>query len=443
MSSEKKPAVNNQAKPRRRPPRNRNKNGKQGAKPDASGASDKAKESGNSAPKRNGNAASKGNGFSTPKGNGASTPKGNGSPTPKSNGTPTPRTNTNSKSKSSGRRRDRYRKKNESNQGFKLVLRHLPPKLSAAAFAELLTSCTKSQTPSELGVVDHYFVTGSLPSNIFDKPTYARAYFTFDTMENLKSFAGRLKSTQFSDDLNNVTTPVFKLSPYVKRMNPEPNTFRTARGKKLEGTIEKDSVFQQFLRSMKKMQESEGIAYVSDNVSIFRSLDKQLAKEKELQSIINKKNEQAMIQLAGGDSSDKKKKSKKSRKKKKNKEKEGASSEVDLKAAKALKEKKKKAKKEKKEKKRKAKKAKASLASGEAPARNVVILEEAGKRELRNRQLLQERKEKDARAKERRETMVAKAKEKKQLLKKKVETVDGKENTPLQKPSVKLLKRED
>lgn len=334
--------------------------------------------------------------------------------------------------KKTNRRRRNRKPRKDVNEGFKLVARHLPPNLSESEFMEVLKPVIKDRKLATFGISDYYYHNGSTEKNLFEKPVFARAYFTFDTMDNLRNFGNGIKDLTFVDSKDNVTKAVLKVSPYVKKLG-DPNCDRRNHSKKIEGKIEKNPIFKQFLKTIELMESKDESPYAFNNVSIFKPLAKQLAKEKKINEMIEKKSELAMIKLSGVDKSnekdDKKKKKRKRDRKKKDEKKIKEKTEG-------------KPTKKKKTSKRK-RKAKGSPKEKETN-KNVIILEEAGKREMKNRKKILELKEKQNSIQETRNEMIAKVRERRMLLRKAKEAEQSsKIENPLTKAPVKLLKRED
>lgn len=338
--------------------------------------------------------------------------------------------------KNNRRRRNRNPRK-DTNEGFKLVARHLPPNLSESEFMDVLKPVIQDRKLAAFGIINYYYHNGSIETNLFEKPVYSRAYFTFDTMDNLRKFGNSIKDLTFVDNKDNVTKAVLKVSPYVKKLE-DPNVSRRNRSKKIEGKIEKNPIFKQFLKTIELMESKDDSPYAFNNISIFRPLAKQLAKEKKINDMIEKKSELAMIKLSGVDKSkekdDKEKKKKKKKKKKRDRKKKDENKTKDDPESQS--------KKKEKTSKRK-RKAKASKKEKESN-NNVIILEEAGKREMRNRKKILELKERENSIQETRNEMMAKVKERRMLLRKakEAEQVSKKDNTAGKVP-VTILKRED
>lgn len=329
------------------------------------------------------------------------------------------------------RKRERSKKKKESNNGFKLVLRHLPPNLTSENFMESLKPVIQEKDLSSFHIIDHYFKNGEESTNLFEKATYSRAYFTFSTMDQLKLFGNKVQNITFIDDKDNATKPVLRVSPYVKRLG-NLNVKKKNNTKKLEGTIENNDLFKNFLKTMELMNDKGNSPYLYNDISILKPLAKELAREKEHQTIIEKKTRMALIKLSGASD-------KGSKKKKKKKNKSVATSTGTGSVDDSVKPK----KKESKSRKKKAREKKEKKIKNDGSNQNVVILEEAGKRELQKRKKLMQQKEKEAKAKETQNTLIAKAIEKKKLLRKAKMEVESTQSSQNTKSAMKILKRDE
>ncbi|CAB4257213.1 similar to Saccharomyces cerevisiae YGR072W UPF3 Component of the nonsense-mediated mRNA decay (NMD) pathway, along with Nam7p and Nmd2p [Maudiozyma barnettii] len=345
------------------------------------------------------------------------------------------------KTKNSRNNKSKARNKvrRDADQGFKLVLRHLPPNLTEEEFMDNLKPVIQDKKLSTFGIIDNYYRHGSIANNLFEKSVYSRAYFTFNLMEQLKEFGNNVRTLTFIDDKDNVSNPVLKVSPYVKKLGNS-NVSNRKHSKKLEGTIENDPIFKQFLKTIKLMGDKDDSSYAFNNISIFKSLEKELAKEKKIDALIEKKTELAMIKLSGVDVNKMNEKKKKKKEKKKKKKKEKKANEVEDSGSVSKK------KKKEKTSKKKSKQKKDKTLKKEDKNKNIVILEEAGKRELKNRMKILQEKEKKTLAMEKRLEMVNKAREQQMLLRKAKEEEakrsDNVEHTPRTQP-VKLLKHRD
>ncbi|QLQ80300.1 hypothetical protein HG537_0D03010 [Torulaspora globosa] len=279
------------------------------------------------------------------------------------------------------RRRDRHGRKSDDS-GFKLVLRLLPPDLSEDQFIK--TVRTELGEMKDLGVVGSYYVQGHYCVKFRSEPVYSRCYLYFNDMEQLGKFANSVQTVRFVDDNDNAANAVVKVSPYNKRLIPEPP--KNVQGKQsLMGTIKEDPLFQTFLKSLKILEERTSEFSYAD-VSILKPLEKELAKRKSIESQIEKKTEMALIALTG----DSEKRSKKGKKKNKKKDKlpKDETGKVTAEPSSSATRKRKKAKK---------KPTKPDVkANSVEKNNNVVILEAAGRKELQRRKKLQMEKEKMA-----------------------------------------------
>ncbi|SMN22895.1 similar to Saccharomyces cerevisiae YGR072W UPF3 Component of the nonsense-mediated mRNA decay (NMD) pathway, along with Nam7p and Nmd2p [Maudiozyma saulgeensis] len=346
------------------------------------------------------------------------------------------------KSNRSNKNKLRNKMRKDVDQGFKLVLRHLPPNLTNEQFMDNLKPVIQDKKLAIFGIIDHYYRHGSLASNLFEKSVYSRAYFTFNSMEQLKEFGNSVRNLTFIDDKDNVSNPVLKVSPYVKKIGNS-NVTNRKHSKKLEGTIENDPIFKRFLKTIKLMEEKDDSPYAFNNISIFKSLEKEIAKEKKLDAMIEKKTELAMIKLSGVDinkMNEKKKKKKEKKEKEKERKKVKKAHEVENSSSES-----KKKKKKEKVSRRKNKQKKDKNVDKEEINKNIVILEEAGKRELKNRMKILEEREKETIAKEKRLEMVNKAREKQMLLRKAKEEANrtNNEETTPKAQTIQILQRED
>lgn len=289
------------------------------------------------------------------------------------------------------RRRDRSGKKDEI-VGVKLVLRLLPPNLTKEQFTATLESVMANYTQNH--VLDWYYVQGHYSSKFYAEPVYSRCYFVFETMDNLKDFVAKVRPIKFIDDKDNATCAVIKISPHVKKLtNSSKKPARSSQA--LEGTLEEDDLFQTFMKSLKLLEEKNS-EYSFANISILKPLDKELAKQKGIESAIQKKTEQALIELIGDN--DKKNKEKEKKNKKKNKKKKGKGELEEVgpspSADPATSQKRKRSKKKNKGTSSKINEANSNDAEKKSN-NNVVILEAAGKRELQRRNKLLKEKEKE------------------------------------------------
>lgn len=292
--------------------------------------------------------------------------------------------------RSSSNRKRRSRNRNQDLEGFKLVVRLLPPNLTEEQFFTTIKDTLHDDNfIKTFNIVQSYYVEGRYSIKLFNEPTCARGYLLFNDMDNLKKFGLAIKDIVFVDDRDNATKPTLRMSSYSKRLNK----IEITPGKKnLFNSLENDRVFKIFLNSLKLLEENDETNYMfNGKISLLKPLEKELNKQKELETIIKRKTEIALVQLAGAPKKDKKKKKKKKSKKKKNENNEQAEEtttdknkiETPTVTKKKKKPKKKLSKKDLKEKKNKV----------VIPNNNVVILETAGKKELQKRKKLQQKKE--------------------------------------------------
>lgn len=286
------------------------------------------------------------------------------------------------------RRRDRARRKDGSD-GVKLVLRLLPPNLTKKDFVETLVPQTGEFT--ECAVVDWYYMQGHYSPKIYTEPQYSRCYFIFETVGQLNSFSKKVEQVRFTDDRN--TSPAtIQVSPYVRR--PVGESKRVSGS--LQGTIETDDLFKTFLNSLKLLEE-KGSEYSFENISILRHMEKQLAKQKSVESEIKKRTEVALMELTGrkeqktkGEKKAEKKSEKKSKEEKKNKKKKKPEDSQIGEGENGIVTKEKSKRKRSKKTKKTKNTEEGATDSASSKNNNVVILEAAGKKELRRRKKLKE-----------------------------------------------------
>lgn len=331
--------------------------------------------------------------------------------------------NTNKKksnNNSSGKRRRRNRNKDLDTTKFRIVVRLLPPNLYETSFlTEIEKSFSNDNFIKEYQIVDYYFVQGHYPIKAFNEPTYSRAYFTFLNMEQLVAFVEKISNIVFVDDRDTAMKPRIRMTPYVKTLSRD-NDIATEiknlsknendeiqksikkngkNGRSLEGTLNNDKIYQTFLKSLSILETTENSDYLFDgSISLLRPLNKELIRQKRVNEGIEKKRENALIELAGA-----LKKDKKSDKSKKNKDKNKKKDDSldDQNSKKKRKRKKKKAKsknsciglEDKSHSKDKSVQQNKKENNNNNNNNNIVILEAAGKRELQKRMKLQKQKE--------------------------------------------------
>ncbi|EHN02321.1 Upf3p [Saccharomyces cerevisiae x Saccharomyces kudriavzevii VIN7] len=230
------------------------------------------------------------------------------------------------KSKRSNKKRNRehynYKRKPKTaksteNEGYKLVIRLLPPNLTADDFFAILRGANndgdlKQDIQDKFKYSDWCFFEGHYSSKVFKNSTYSRCNFLFDSLSDLKKCAAFIKSCKFIDNKDNVTIPDLNLSPYVKKV-----TQKSKRDSALEGTIEEDEIFKTFMNSMKQLDENDDYSF--QDFSVLKSLEKEFSKSVELENKIAERTERVLTELVGtGDrvrNKNKKKKNKSSKKK--------------------------------------------------------------------------------------------------------------------------------
>lgn len=278
------------------------------------------------------------------------------------------------------RRRDRNGKKNDDS-GFKLVLRMLPPDLTEDQFLKTLRP--EFGDLKKNGVVGWYYVQGHYSVKFRSEPVYSRCYLSFNTMELLDKFSKTVKPIKFVDDKENAANAVIKVSAYNRRLVATSSKTSHSR-QSLEGSIDGDILFQTFMKSSHILEERKSDFSYAD-VSTFRSLEKELAKRKAVESEIQKKTAMAIVALTGDGEKEGKGKGKKKNEKKDKAAKEG----VDTSPTDAVNSTTRKRKKAKKKGNAKADKKTKDIEKNN----NVVILEAAGRKELQRRKKLQMEKE--------------------------------------------------
>ncbi|QHS73385.1 Upf3p [Saccharomyces paradoxus] len=293
----------------------------------------------------------------------------------------------NSKGRRSNKKRNRehynYKRRAKSgkpteNEGFKLVIRLLPPNLTADEFFAILREKSsdgdeKKDIQDNLKYSDWCFFEGHYSSKVFKNSTYSRCNFLFENLSDLERCATFINTCKFIDNKDNVTIPDVKLSPYVKKFNQI-----SKKDSALEGTIEEDEIFKTFMNSMKQLNENDDYSF--QDFSVLKSLEKEFSKSIELENKIAERTERVLTELVGtGDKVKNKNKKKKNKSnKKKFKDEEGTT-----KVSK---------KKRNRGKKKRDDREKSSIPKTKNS--NVVIIEEAGKEVLKQRKkkmLLQEK----------------------------------------------------
>lgn len=254
----------------------------------------------------------------------------------------------------------------------KLVVRLLPPMLTETQFWSTVGAPTlenKQQYFDAHGIVEHYFHQGEAYAKFATmnarKKSYSRMYLIFKDIDHAKKYVLAIKDLTFTDDHDNSNNPTFKISQYVKLFAS--GSTKQKSGSALEGTIDDDKIFKNFLKSMKYVREHQFEEDV-EGISMLRPIEKELALKRERKELAEKAAQHAIAKLTGVSESDKKKKKRKKKKK-------GAVEETP-----------KEKKKRKRNKKKKEKKKKASEGNEpKADSNNFVILEKAGKQVLKER----------------------------------------------------------
>lgn len=322
--------------------------------------------------------------------------------------------NKNSRNNSSRKRR-RNRSKDSDTLQFRIVVRLLPPNLDEISFLnEIKKTLNNNSFIKEYGIVDYYFVQGHYSIRAFNEPTYSRAYFTFLNMKQLMLFTEKISSIVFVDDRDTAMKPRIRMTSYVKNLSRDKDVEtdikniteniveaskitnkNSKNGKSLENTLNSDKIYQTFLKSLSILETAEDSDYLLDgSISLLRPLNNELIRQKRVNEGIEKKRENALIELAGSLKKDKKKKKKNKDKNKKKKKNDSLDDQSSMKRGK-----------------RRKKKAKAKNSSNgsegnlhskyrlekqnkkESNNNNIVILEAAGKKELQKRLKLQRQKE--------------------------------------------------
>ncbi|EJS43660.1 upf3p [Saccharomyces arboricola H-6] len=295
--------------------------------------------------------------------------------------------NKNSKSKRNNKKRNRehynYKRKPKSsksteNEGYKLVIRLLPPNLTADDFFTMLRNANdgtedKEDIQDKLKYSDWCFFEGHYSTKVFKNLTYSRCNFLFDSLSDLEKCAAFIKTCKFIDNKDNVTIPDLKLSPYVKKF-----TQTSKRDSVLEGTIQEDEIFKTFMNSVKQLNENDDYSF--QDFSVLKSLEKEFSRSVELENKIAERTERVLTELVG--TSDKVK-----NKNKKKKSKSGKKKFKDEEASTKLSKKKRNRGKKKRDDRDKSNTSKIKNS-------NIVIIEEAGKEVLKQRKkkmLLQEK----------------------------------------------------
>ncbi|CCK72464.1 Upf3p KNAG_0K00990 [Huiozyma naganishii CBS 8797] len=299
-------------------------------------------------------------------------------------------------SNNNNRKKKKARGKYKESEGFRVVMRLLPPNLTFEELCTTLKTEITSDFVSVYRISDIYYVQGHYSVKAFNEPIFSRCYFHFDDMENLKAFVMKLQGIMLVDDRDNAVKPTIKLTPYAKKLSDtNPNGFGKSKTFVLEGSLEETKLFKNFMKSLKyieKTQEAgdEGSLFnlLDGSISLLKPLEKELAKKKKAEAAVKRKTENALTELAGSIAGNNKNKKKKKKKTKTDKD---ASTGAGLSKTDT----KNKKKKPKKSKLLNAKRTERNNAqdSTDKKNNNIVILEDAGKRELQKRKSLQKKKE--------------------------------------------------
>ncbi|AGO12544.1 AaceriAER204Wp [[Ashbya] aceris (nom. inval.)] len=203
--------------------------------------------------------------------------------------------------------------------GHKLVVRLLPPNLTEEEFYRTLCPRLPSEQFLEKTTRDRYYVPGHYSRKPFKLPTYSRCYLIFYDLTAAQTLGRILQNMTFVDDHDNATVPKLFLSPYVKKMRNAGGHRQIQDQKmKLEGTLDKDPIFQIFTKSLMLMEENKD-EYQYQDLHILHPLEKELKKRREVDGSIKKQVHDAMIELAGEIEREDKKKKRKKRKGQKSK----------------------------------------------------------------------------------------------------------------------------
>lgn len=254
----------------------------------------------------------------------------------------------------------------------KLVVRMLPPMLTENQFWDTIDTTIfndKQKYFDDNGIVEQYFHQGGSLSRFASistrKKSFSRMYIIFKDLECARKFSIQVKDLMFTDSEDNSNKPALKISQYVKLFI---NTSKRSRidNSSLEGTIEDDDIFKNFIKSMdyvKAHQFEEDM----EGISMLRPIEAELKLKRKRTEAAAKAAEIALTKLSGT-----KVRSKKKRDKKKN----GDDSS------------KKKSKKKRRRRKRKSKEerlAEKMKNGSNTEIKNMVILEKAGQKILKER----------------------------------------------------------
>ncbi|CAH00326.1 Upf3p [Kluyveromyces lactis] len=198
------------------------------------------------------------------------------------------------------RNRRRYRKRSaDSSREFKLCIRSLPPNLTEEQF---ISTLQENNIDVHSFQKSFYYVQGHYSSKVFKKQTLSRAYIQLDSFETIQSLSKTIRTCRFIDDLDNSMIPDLQISPFVKKW-VSPNEVNP-----IQGTIQKDHVFQTFVKSWKLINEDETNSLQFKNLSVIAPLRKELEREEKMEEELNGRKQRALIELAGDPTSEEKKK---------------------------------------------------------------------------------------------------------------------------------------
>lgn len=227
----------------------------------------------------------------------------------------------------------------------KLVVRLLPPLLSEKKFwitIDPSVSENKSDYFESNGIIEYYFHQGGSYSKFSQlsskRKSYSRMYIIFKDFECARKFTLRIKDLVFTDDEGNSNKPGLKISQYVKLFISTSKRSRIDNSN-LEGTIEDDDIFKHFLKSLdyvKSHQFDEDM----DGISMLRPIASELKLRRKRREAATKAAELALTKLSGvtvkskkkvkkdnkADNNDKSKKKKRRRKRKSKEERLGEKS---------------------------------------------------------------------------------------------------------------------
>jgi regulator of nonsense transcripts 3 len=127
-------------------------------------------------------------------------------------------TQTQGQPKQSSKSKRSKRSKLPKNEGFKIVIRLLPPNLKEDALWQKLKLTT--DLPSNSPVISKYFVQGKYSSKPFKTPVYSRAYIQFKNGTAAERFVQSFRNVVFEDEKESMV-PTFMQSLYPRMPEPE------------------------------------------------------------------------------------------------------------------------------------------------------------------------------------------------------------------------------